>query len=113
MIKKNKVAYNSLNKESIMTMITNFEKNSKYAKPENLLSKKTHRKKSKLAKENINRSNVQRKAMALEQGHSLRTRRSTMNFMNINSPLYSTNISTKKRRSEGQTLMSLTNSIIF
>jgi hypothetical protein len=113
MIKKNKIAYNSLNKDSILTMITNFEKNSKYAKPENLLSKKTQRKKAKLAKENIHRSNTHRKAISLEGGHSLRTRgnyRSSMNIMNVNSPLYSTNISTKKRRSVGQTLASLSNS---
>lgn len=47
MIKKYKVPYNSLNKESVLAMINNFEKNSKNSKFDtNLLKSKTRRKSS-------------------------------------------------------------------
>jgi hypothetical protein len=47
MIKKYKVPYNSLNKDSVLAMINNFEKNSKNSKFDtNLLRTKTRRKSS-------------------------------------------------------------------
>jgi hypothetical protein len=48
MIKKNKIPYNSLNKEAILGMIINYEKNNKSVKNESqMLKSKTNRRKTK------------------------------------------------------------------
>jgi hypothetical protein len=70
MIKKFKIPYNTLTKESILTMILNFEKNAKVGKVENtFLKNKTLRKKTKekenLYSEKINKRS-QRKSKAKE-----------------------------------------------
>ena len=107
MIKKNKLPYQSLNKDSILTMILNFERSSKSNKGEaGLLSRKTQRKKSR-AKENIysekNRreeervSYTQGNIQAQGQGIIPRSRGSKANIASSNS-LYATNINTRAKR---------------
>ena len=59
MIKKFKVPYNSLTKESVLAMINNFEKNSKNSKFDtNLLKAKTTRRKSSLYTEKIKQRKI-------------------------------------------------------
>lgn len=54
MIKKNKIAYNNLNKEAILAMIINYEKNHKIGKNEmHMLKSKTNRRKSKGLSSNL------------------------------------------------------------
>ncbi len=113
MIKKNKIPYNSLNKESILSMITHFERNNKGQKSEALLNKKTQRKKSKFPKENINQtSNIARKGLcfgtrgSFDEGSALRTR----GFKNSASSLYASNIIRRKKK---ENFLSLTNSILL
>jgi hypothetical protein len=123
MIKKNKLAYNSLNKDSILTMILNYEKYSKGSKGESLLSKKTARRKTgKASKENLYSEKVNKRYAAsipikkpglsanagngdylppLAEIYSTHTRsriKSKNNLNNLPYSLYNTNISTRSRR---------------
>jgi len=66
MIKKNKLPYNSLNKEAILAMIMNYEKNNKQGKSEiQMLKSKTSRRKTKNygvnAKENLYDEKINRR----------------------------------------------------
>jgi hypothetical protein len=71
MIKKFKVPYNSLTKESVLAMINNFEKNSKNSKFDtNLLKNKITRRKSSLYTEKIKQRKIRVK-------QPINTRRST------------------------------------
>jgi hypothetical protein len=69
MIKRYKVPYNSLTKESVLNLINNFEKNTKNTKLEaNLLKNKTSRKKSTLYSEKI----IQRRVVKTSNLSNLR-----------------------------------------
>ena len=77
MIKKFKIPYNNLTKESIMNMIFNFEKNTKNPKFENnFLKSKTNRKKIKqkenVYSEKINQRNVKKTHISTGQRKSSR-----------------------------------------
>ncbi len=77
LIKKFKIPYNNLTKESIMNMIFNFEKNSKNPKFENnFLKSKTNRKKIKqkenVYSEKINKRNVKKNHISTGQRKSTR-----------------------------------------
>jgi hypothetical protein len=59
MIKKNKIPYNSLNKDNILTMILNFEKNNKGGKLDtHLLKSKTARRKGGKVNTNTGKENL-------------------------------------------------------
>ena len=112
MIKKNKLAYNSLNKETILTLILNFERNSKANRAEALLSKKTHRKKSR-AKENLSSEKISKRYAQLpeeakfeegylqqERGYATGRVRKGGKREDVIAPssIYATNINTRSRR---------------
>jgi hypothetical protein len=114
MIKKNKLAYNSLNKETILSLILNFERNSKANRAEALLSKKTHRKKSRV-KENLSSEKISKRYAQLpeeakfeegylqqERGYAASTGRIRKGGKrdDVISPssIYATNINTRSRR---------------
>jgi hypothetical protein len=84
MIKKSKLPYNSLNKDAILNMIINFEKNSKGMRNESLLNKKTAKKKS-VSKKTISKENLYSEKVLKRYSHD-RTNSNPMS--NIKANLY-------------------------
>ncbi len=105
MIKKNKLPYNSLNKDTIMTMIINYEKYSKGTKNDALLSKKTKRKssakiKTKKEKEKENYSEITNKAERTDQIERIDKSSSRKRGITIglsNNKISTSNITTRKK----------------
>jgi CRISPR-associated protein Cas8b1/Cst1 subtype I-B len=110
MIKKNKLPYNSLNKESILQMIINYERNSKANKAEALLNKKTHRKRTRpkepVSSERIGKRYAGQNEENYEEiyaaGEPLkfgdRSKKNKREEGLAPSSLYATNINTRSRR---------------
>ena len=107
MIKKNKLPYNNLNKESILQMIINYEKNSKANKSEAMLNRKTHRKKTRpkeiLSTERIGKRYAGANEEDFEEIYANEEQlryddRSKKNRSLAPSSLYKTNINTRSRR---------------
>lgn len=107
MIKKNKLPYNNLNKESILQMIINYEKNSKANKSEAMLNRKTHRKKTRpkeiLSTERIGKRYAEANEEDFEEVYANQEQlryddRSKKNRALAPSSLYKTNINTRSRR---------------
>ena len=112
MIKKNKIPYNSLNKESILSMITNYEKNNKSFKSENMLNKKSHRKRTRYSKENLRALSRDKKTSSFsrelyEDDHNLRTRQNYKQSLNA---LYTSNFACQRRKIESGDYLGLSNS---
>ncbi len=110
MIKKNKLPYNSLNKDSILQMIINYEKNSKANRSEALLNRKTNRKKNRskeyLSTERIRKRYVGPNEESFEEIYADReplryddkSKRNRREISFAPSSLYGTNINTRSRR---------------
>lgn len=77
MIKKNKIAYNSLSKEAILTMIINYERNNKNVKSEvQMLRSKTSRRKIKgqtsSVRENLYNEKINKRKITMPHTTSVR-----------------------------------------